>query len=478
MLARWYHLPVYLVRMYLNAGSRLFNCALWAQSAERQAGRLHDSKNSLGNPDEEMRQRNRYIRKARKALQKVKLIDCLRLVKLAEDTADYALVPALCLLLIKPRGFRARLAYNRPLWASMRVRAIHMLRRFADDDAIPYLIFALVYDQPEARKLAALALQDLGTVPFDDLQSAFTSLISWEVEGMCELISAMAATEHPDAARAIAEVLTDKTPSAPDRWVRRHTGASAICGAMFTVILLICVRGLPGNYMSRADLLMLALAGWGTLSILCGLTMAALGTFKGSKADERAILHTRAADALIGMNDTRCVPDLLELLAGRCSRSARDSAEDILKMLLQQINYSDKRIFEDAQGGDRLLNGLLRSQDGALLLEAVLALRYAGTTSAIPALERFVTRKPPRTGSAEFVRARQEAHVLLEALHALKRREEDSQVLLRHADGSSGQATQLVRPATGGNDDPGTLLRPNFVGIKPGGNDSNLNRRR
>ncbi len=429
----------------------------------------------------ELRLRNMLLARAQKCIRRVRLLDCLRLVRKIEELPTFAAVPALCYLLKRPRNFRGYLAYNRPRWASMRIRSIQMLRRLADDDAIPSLIYVLLHDLPEVRRHAASALVDFGPQAGEALADAMSTSAQWNLDGMLDLIETIAATDYAYAAPAIAAVLTDYVPGTPDRWLRRHMFASAICGALFTTVGMFAVLPYIGVQLSKAELCTLVAAVWSIISVLAGLVLAGTGFFRRQKNEERYALQQQAADTLIMLQDVSCIPALTDLLSTRCAFSARAAAEDALKSLLPLLRTADRGILHDdndSMGGGKRVHALLRSSDGALLLATVLALEVVGTSSALAPLERLMTRKPPRTGRDEFAKARLIAQRVLPYLRDLKRREEDPQMLLRQGDGSYVQSNEMLRPSATRHDTHGTLLRPNFVGIKPGGDDSNTDRRR
>jgi HEAT repeat protein len=436
--------------------------------AERQAIRVNSPNIDQRLQESSPQQKAKLLASSRRAMKRVKLIDCLRLIKFAEDTQLYDSVPALCHLLLRPSTLRGRLAFKRPLWTGMRVRAIQMLRRFADDEAVPSLISTLLYDTDEPRRYAAAALEELKHLPFPQLQMAITTVTDWEPDGMSELIAASGKTGVPDASALLVTVLSDKTPLPADRWARRHAAASALCGGLLTLILMTGTHWMPGMALTRSEMWMLGAGMWALVSCLCGLAIAALGVLKSSKQAERALLHSAAADSLIALRDPSCVPALVDILTGRCSRSARLCVQDTLKTLLQYLSNQNRGILEDSiLGGQRRLSALLRCNDGALLFETVSALSVVGTTAAIAPLEKFVTRKAPNMGREEFARAKMLAQGVLSHLQKVKRGEEDSQVLLRQADGATVQATQLVRPAYSGRDDSATLLKPFLKHARP-----------
>lgn len=183
------------------------------------------------------------------------------------------------------------------------------------------------------------------------------------------------------------------------------------------------------------------------LGLACGHIAGLLAWLRQNKQAENAMTRFQGVQA---------VGPLAEALHFDWNPSVQETAANSLIHLLPRLQATDAHLLNEHQR-KCLYRALERSENAALILAILQALKQIGDHKALSQVEKLVAGKGKASGNEQVKEA---AEVCLSFLKERMRQEVNKQTLLRSADTSEVSTDTLLRPARGESEiDPQQLLR-------------------
>ncbi len=397
-------------------------------------------------------------RVAMRAVQQHKLFDCQRIVTWASENTECFSIsgPALCAIL-QPKGRQKLKKYwNRTAWIELRVSTIRTLRIIDDRFAAPTLAYVLLSDVEEVRTEAAAALKDLGNQGALAIVNEIKLSREWDRDGMMAAIYTVGAIGDNCSGPTLVRILFGQMPNYANRWGALQRKWAAMLGTIASAICaLICMANFPTiDFTAFVLCVAFSFGAVGLGSLL------PIGFVVNRKANnELEEIKACCATPLMQIQDTGCIPSLIEVATEKYSSSSRIASETALRHLLPLLKTEEVGIY--AGSTERRLGTLMHLHDSRISKQALLALEVVGTGQSAETVERFIRRRPLQYRTDDYNMIRSIAERILPVLQERKSKEEAHSVLLRASENTHASAATLLRAANSASDVPAEqLLRP------------------
>ena len=408
------------------------------------------------------------VTELRRAIQSGNLRDTLRLIEAAGEQRSERAVSCLAAILRRKDRWRDRLARNRPMRRRVKLAAIEALQKIGSPSAAEALPAGLFNRDEIVTRQTALALVSFGSQATPFLLHSLERRGEWTVPQMRLLITVLKEIGDPRSGPPLARVLLGIQPNDSTRWFRRtflFPGLFTLSATMIIVFISWIYEWMDSGIVGGWGNFLFGLALGIAIGVLVGvlfflpiffLILAPLANVWAN--NERAALAQSAADALIGLQDKRSLPSVIEA-AYKGRRKAQNSARRVLCRLLPLLSEGDGELLPPSS-----LHLLLDSispmrqafapQTPDLLAAVVQSLRHVGPGSAFDAVQKLEQR-------SDALSVRDACREVLPVLQARREKERASSSLLRASAQPSTPENQLLRPASAASEtDPNELLRP------------------